>query len=206
MKKILYLLAGLLMLCACEQETSHSLVPDITSMTFGPDGGEFTSVIFTNGIWKATCDDKSVTFAPDSGDYTLPMHIKVAPNEEHYTKSIKISLTSKLGTTTRNGKIAITQTCRPFIICDKPSMQMGAEGGIARFEVNSNEPWSLVSKALDGSGPGPRVYPESGLKNRIEVDMEIPANDSGKARTFTAVLALDSDRSRKVELMVEQVY
>lgn len=204
MKKILYLLAGLMALCACEQETSHSLVPDITSMTFGPEGGEFTSVIFTNGIWTATCDDRSVTFSPDSGDYTMPMHIKVAPNEEHYTKSMRISLTSKVGTSTRTGRIAITQTCNPFIFCDKPYMKMGAAGGVARFDVNSNEPWSLVSTTVDGVVGTVAVDPTSGKRNRIEVDLKIPANDTGKVRTFTATLALDADRSQSVILTVEQ--
>ena len=200
----MYLLAVLVVLASCDQETSLSIAPDITSFTFGPEGGEFTSVIFTNGIWAATCDDPSVTFTPESGDYTLPMHISVGKNEEHYTKSIRISITSENNGTGRNGRIVITQDCFPFLDCDNTQQTVPAAGGKVRFSVNSNEAWKLVSTAVEGAPAQFSVSPDHGAKNRIEVVFDIPANESGSGRVFSATLALEADASQSVVLTVRQ--
>ena len=91
MKRILMLVLAASLAFSCDQETNLSIAPDIHALAFGPEGGEADVVVFTNGYWKATCDDKSVTFAPDTGNFTTPMHIVVAPNTEKFTKSARIS-------------------------------------------------------------------------------------------------------------------
>ena len=69
MKRFL-LLAALLVAAAlsasCDQETNLSVVPDVDMFTFGPDGGEFDVVVFSNGHWKATCTRFCRLYRPDA--------------------------------------------------------------------------------------------------------------------------------------------
>ena len=138
MKKTLILAACMMLLAACSQDTSLSISSDIASYRFDADGGAFDAIIFTNGSWTATCEDETVSLTPSSGDYTTPMHIVVGANEEYYTKSIRITLNTKLDNLSRSGKIVITQDCRPFIFCQESRVNLTAQGGKARFSVNAD--------------------------------------------------------------------
>ena len=204
MKKCLILLASIVMLAACTQDAELSIAPDLATFQFDADGGSFDAVIFTNGHWKATCDDPAVTFTPDSADFTAPMHIVVGPNEEHHTKSIRISLTSKLDNLSRTSKIAITQACRPFIISEETILQAPAAGGEVRFHVNANDSWKVVETTCDGEATTLAVDPLTSGPNSVEVTVRIPENTTGRARTFTVTLALESWRDCSVVLTVAQ--
>ena len=132
------------------------------------------------------------------------MHIAVGPNEEFYTKSIRIDLVSKLEGKSRNSRIVITQDCLPFIFCEEPAAQVGAEGGMIRFSVNSNASWKVAGTALDGESFSLPVDPARHGANRTDVSVMVPANDTGRARTFTVTLALEENPSTKVVLTVSQ--
>lgn len=198
-----YLLLALMALAAlsCTQETTLTVTPDVRNFQFGPEGGSFDVVIFTNGVWTATCNDESVSFSPAEGEYTTPMHVVVPENEEHFTKSVRIQLTSKGGDLSRTAQVIITQGCYPFIFCEEPVKEIGSNGGKVRFSVNSNEPWRL-KKPVGEIAFG--ATPETGGPNRTEVTLDIPANTTGEDRTFTVMLVLQSDSLVCVSLTVRQ--
>jgi len=204
MKRILMLVLAAALAFSCDQESNLSISPDIPSIAFGPEGGEFDVVVFTNGYWKASCDDKSVTFAPDTGNFTLPMHVVVAPNTENYTKSVRISLTTHLDGNGRTSKIAITQTCNPFIFCDKAEIQLPSSGGTARFQVNSNADWQVIDTQLDGSSVDLAVDPMEHGPNSVTVNVPVSENPSGAPRTYTVTLALKETPSVQFVLTVRQ--
>lgn len=210
MKRFL-LLAALLVAAAlsasCDQETNLSVVPDVDMFTFGPDGGEFDVVVFTNGHWKATCSDESISFAPDSGDFTAPMHVKVGPNRNNFTKSVRITLVTKLDNLSRTARIAVTQECGPFLTAASTEASIGREGGAARFSVNSNFPWRMTSLTLDGAPyEGEAEFePATGGPNRTDVALlPIPENTTGRSRTFCVTLALAEYPDGTLVLTVRQ--
>ncbi len=198
MKRFLILVAAAVLLASCTQEATVSITPDVSSWTFGPEGGEFTVILFTNGHWSASCNDDAISFAPDTGDFSSPMHVVVGKNTEHYTKAMHIKLLTQLDGVSRSSKVVITQQCEPFIFCDEPFKTIGPEGGAVRFTVNSNMPWT-VEKGLSFV-----VEPASGGPNSTEVTFWIPAGSENQERTFSARLALDDDPSKCVELIVKQ--
>ena len=204
MKKCLLLLAWMALLAACTQDTELSITPDIPAIQFDAEGGSFDAVLFTNGSWTASCDDPSVSFTPTSGDYTTPMHIVVGPNEERYTKSIRISLLTKLDDISRSGKIVITQECRPFIYCEESLLQAPAAGGDIRFHVNANDSWKMVETLCDGAPVALPVDPVTSGPNSVDVTVRIPENLTGSSRTFTVTLALESRLDCTAVLMVVQ--
>ena len=204
MKRFLILALAAAMSLSCTQETNLSILPDIAAITFDPSGGEFDVVVFTNGYWKATCEDEAVTFAPDTGNFTTPMHVVVGPNTEQFTKSIRISLTTKLDGNSRSSKIAITQACNPFIFSEEAELPMPAAGGMARFHVNASLPWQVVSTLLDGSPVDLEVDPLESGPNSVTVSVRIPENPSGNPRTYTVTLALKEDPEVRVVLTVSQ--
>ena len=176
---------------ACDQETNLSVIPDRSSFTFGPEGGEFDVVVFTNGYWKATCSDEAVTFVADTGNFTSPLHVKVGPNHEQYTKSMRVSLVTHLDKLSRSANIAITQACNPFLTVADAEKQIGREGGTVRFSVNSNHPWQRAGVTLDGAPYDGTVDPSTGGPNRTDVALnDIPENTTGRPRTFCVTLAL----------------
>ena len=130
MKRSILLVALCFAALSCTQEAELAISPDVSSFQVGADGGQFDAIILTNGLWTATCEDEAVTLSPDSGDYSLPIHVHVGPNEEHYTKVIRIALTAKVDKLTRTNRIVVTQQCRPFIICDETEKTVGPEGDI----------------------------------------------------------------------------
>ena len=210
MKRFL-LLAALLVAAAlsasCDQETNLSVVPDVDMFTFGPDGGEFDVVVFSNGHWKATCSDESISFTPDTADFTAPMHVKVGPNRNNFTKSVRITLVSKLNNISRTARIAVTQECGPFLTAASTEETIGRESGAARFSVNSNYPWHLVGITLD-SAPydGEAEFePAIGGPNRTDVALlPIPENTTGRTRTFRITLALTEYPAVTLVLTVQQ--
>lgn len=198
-----YLLLAFLCFAAlsCTQETTLSITPDVRDFQFGPEGGSFDVVIFTNGVWTATCADESIAFSPASGEYTTPMHVEVPENVEHFTKAVHIQLTSKTGDISRTAQVVISQDCYPFILCEEPVKEIDNKGGKVRFSVNSNEPWRLkkpVGEIAFGASP------ETGGPNRTEVTLDIPANTTGEDRTFTVTLVLQSDALVIQPLTVKQ--
>jgi len=204
MKRFLILALALLPAFSCTQETNLSISPDVSSFLLGPSGGEFDVVVFTNGYWKASCSDGAVSFAPDSGNFTLPMHVVVGPNEENYTKSVKIELKTSLDGNSRTSRIAITQTCEPFIFSEISEVQLGMSGGLARFTVNSNADWRLVSTSLDGIPFELEVDPQEHGPNSVTVSVRVPENLSGAVRNFAVFLALRENPETSLELRIRQ--
>ena len=193
MKKSLILLVGMaLFLTACTQDTTLGISTDIASYQFDAAGGSFDAIIFTNGSWTATCDDAAVSFTPSSGDCSSPIHISVAPNAEHYTKSIRITLTTTLDNLSRTGRIAITQSCAPFIFSEEELLRIPASGGKARFQVNANESWKVTGTACDGEPVQLTVDPIAHGPNLTDVTVQIPENPLGRDRVFTVELSLES--------------
>lgn len=191
--------------CSCEQDTTLTITTDILSYHVGPDGGSFDAVVFTNGIWTASSSDSlAVTITPASGDYTQPVHIEVGPNDEHFTKSIRVSLLSSVESTTRTARIAITQDCHPFLDAAETEGSVDAAGGAVRFSVNGNEEWKLVSRSCNGEPSDFAVDPSTHGPNNVDVALWIPVNETGAPRTFTAVLALVDHPSVSVTLTVHQ--
>lgn len=204
MKKTLLFALLLMLLAACDQEATLSVQPDIASFSFDADGGSFDSVIFTNGIWTASCDDPAVSFTPTSGDYTTPMHITVGTNEENFTKSIRITITATLDKLARSGKIVITQACRPFIFCEESSLRAPASGGTVRFHVNANESWKVTETLCDGVPAALSVDPLSAGPNQVEVSVLVPENTQGRERSYAIRLALESHPETAVVLVIGQ--
>lgn len=204
MKKYSVLVSLMLLLASCTQNTQLSIAPDVASWAFDADGGSFDVVIFTNGIWTATCEDSTVVFTPASGDYTTPMHVTVGKNEEMYTKSIRISLVSSYSNLSRGNRIVITQTCYPFIFCEESEKTIGAEGGAVRFSVNADHDWSVVRTTLDGEACTLTVDPSSQGPNRTEVAVWIPENETSQPRSFAVTLALDDYPDKALTLTVTQ--
>ena len=201
MKRFLIWVAAAVMLVSCTQETTITIAPDVSTWTFGPEGGEFNVVIFTNGHWTASCTDPAVSFAPASGDFTTPMHVVVGENTEHFTKSMRISLLTDLDGTSRSSKVVITQECAPFIVCeDNPVKSIGPEGGAVRFTVNSNEPWT----AFVPDGTPVSVDPVSGGPNSTVVTLSVSANPDPQPCTYQVRLYLTDTPSEKVDLTVIQ--
>jgi len=198
MKKLLLLAAVAILMVSCTQEATLSVSADVASFQFDAEGGEFDSIIFTNGSWTASCEDEDIVFSPASGDYTTPMHIVVAPNEEHRTKVVPIVLKATLDNLTRTAKIVITQQCRPFIFCDEAVKTIDAAGGIVRFSVNSNETWHVADATAC------LVDPMTGGPNLTDVYVSVPANATGAPRTLSVILALDSTPETTVVLTLSQ--
>ena len=202
MKRFLIWALAAVLLVSCTQETTVTLEPDVYSWTFGPEGGEFDVVIFTNGYWTATCDDPSLSFSPASGNFTAPIHVVVAENTEHFTKSMRISLNTEIDEKTMTGKVVVTQQCRPFILCADPLKRIGPEGGAVRFSVNSSEPWTAT--VPDGAHAVARIDPAAGGHNNTEVAIYVPENTDRQERTYTVRLFLTGLPSEAVDLTVKQ--
>jgi hypothetical protein len=204
MKRYLLLVVLCLMAVSCDQETNFYATPDKTSFVFGPEGGSFDDVLFTNGSWTCTVSDESVTVTPMSGDFTSPFHVEVPANTEMYTKSIRIQFTSKYDDMSRVATVAITQDCFPFLVADDVLKAIGYEGGRVFFTVNSNEPWKLRVLNEAANPAGFSVEPRSGGPNSTTVTIDIPANDTGKDRLFKVELYLESHPEESLVLGVIQ--
>ena len=204
MKKCLILIAWMALMAACTQESDLHITPDLASFQFDADGGSFDAVLFTNGYWSASCEDAAVSFSPDTGNFTTPMHIVVGPNEEYYTKSIRINLLTRLDGSSRSGKIVITQACRPFIFSEETQQQAPAAGGDIRFHVNANESWKVSETLCDGVPVALPVDPVTYGPNSVDVTVRIPENETGLARTFTVTLVLESYLDKTLELTIVQ--
>ena len=190
MKRFVILAAIAAALLSCTQESTLTLSADVPSAQFGPEGGSFNLILFTNGdSWTATCEDPAVTFSPDSGSFTTPMHVEVGENQEQYTKSIRISVTSKMEGKSRLLYIVVTQACYPFVLCNDAEKTVGAEGGTVRFTVNSDKGWVLLKTLLDGVATPLAVSPGSYGENNVTVEVKVPANDTGRRRTWSVLLA-----------------
>ena len=200
MKRFMLLAVLCLAALSCTQEAELTIAPDVGSFQLGAEGGQFDAIILTNGLWTATCEDGSVSFSPESGDYSLPIHVNVGPNEEHYTKVIRIALTAKVDKLTRTSRIVVTQQCRPFIICDETEKTVGPEADIVHFEVNSNDSWHAVR--VDGTDAC-LFEPEEGGPNRTDFAMLIPENPDGGI--YAVRLVLDHSPATEIVLTVEQL-
>lgn len=200
-----YLLFALLCLAvlSCDQDTNFYVTPDVSTFEFGPDGGEFDDVIFTNGSWTCEVSDDAVTVTPSSGDYTTSVHVVVAPNTERYTKSIRLKFISTYGDLSRNSNIVVTQDCYPFIFCEDEDVKtIGPEGGKVRFSVNSNQPWKMSFPT--GALTPTWAEPLSGGPNTTTVTLDISANEEGSDRWFEVLLSLESDPDVCLTLTVIQ--
>ena len=205
MKRILLLATICIMTVSCTQDVVMSLYSDVPTVHFGPDGGNFNMVLFTNGSsWTATCDDPAVTFSPTSGSYTTPMHVAVKDNPEHFTKAIPIKFTSTLDDKSKTYNVVITQDCNPFVIAEEDTQRIGAEGGVVRFVVNSNKPWIVDTPT--GIALPYTIDPMQGGPNRTTISVTVAPNNSGTERVLPFYVVLDgfSGSSARVLLMVIQ--
>ena len=198
MKRFVLLAALCAALLSCTQEATLTLSADVPTAQFGPEGGSFNTILFTNGSeWTAECDDPSITFSPASGSYTTPMHIEVGENTEHYTKVVRITVVSKLDSYSRQYYLVVTQACHPFVICDEASKTIGAAGGTVRFSVNSDKGWVVYKTLLDGADTPLSVTPDNHGENIVTVEVNVPAIESGKSRTWEILLASKATPSVK---------
>lgn len=205
MKRYLLLVFLCLMAVSCDQDTNFYVTPDVSTFEFGPDGGEFDDVIFTNGSWTCEVSDDAVTVTPSSGDYTTSVHVVVAPNTERYTKAIRLKFISTYGDLSRNSNVVVTQDCYPFIFCEDEDVKtIGSEGGKVRFTVNSNQPWVLLEPDGSVSPAGFSAEPLNGGPNSTTVTLDIPANDTGEERWLEVLLHLKSDPEVSLILTVIQ--
>ena len=117
------------------------------------------------------------------------MHVEVGENQEQYTKSIRISVTSKMEGKSRLLYIVVTQACYPFVLCNDAEKTVGAEGGTVRFTVNSDKGWVLYKTLLDGVETPLSVTPDNHGENIVTVEVSVPASESGKSRTWEILLA-----------------
>ena len=145
-----------------------------------------------------------MSFTPASGDFTAPLHVTVGTNDENYTKSIRITLTSKLDDLSRSSKIVITQACRPFIFSEETFLRAPASGGTVRFHVNANASWKVAETTCDGDAFSLSVDPRTAGPNRTEVSVLVPENTAGSERTFAVRLALESNPDTAVTLVIGQ--
>ena len=137
MKRYLLLVFLCLMAVSCDQDTNFYVTPDVSTFEFGPDGGEFDDVIFTNGSWTCEVSDDAVTVTPSSGDYTTSVHVVVAPNTERYTKAIRLKFISTYGDLSRNSNVVVTQDQMVYA---------GTRMICLSFENGNEEYRSLVTK------------------------------------------------------------
>ena len=205
MKRYLLFVVLCLMTVSCDQETNFYATPDKSSFVFGPEGGTFDDVLFTNGSWTCTVSDDAVTVTPMSGDYTSPFRVVVPANPEMYTKSIQIKFTSKYDDLSRVATVAITQDCFPFLVADAVAQAIGYEGGRVFFTVNSNRTWNMRLPNGDTYPAGFSAEPQSGGPNNTTVTLDIPANDTGEDRVFRVELYLESEPTETLVLGVVQM-
>lgn len=202
MKRFLLIAALCVAAASCTQEATLSLSADIPTAEFGPEGGSFNPILFTNGpSWTATCEDDAVTVTPASGSYTTPLHIEVGENNEQYTKVIRIVVKTELDALSRQAFLVVTQGCRPFVTCEDSSRIIGPELTQMFFFVNSNNGWRHYRTLLDGeevnlNGIGPYggwVDPwHCEEPNRVQVHVQIPENDSGLVRRWELLLSSEA--------------
>lgn len=190
MKKFMLFAVICVLALSCKQEGTLTATSDIPSIKFGPEGGTFNPILFTNGSsWTATCDDPAVSFSPTSGSFTTPLHIEVGENTEHFTKAIRIAVVSYLDDNSRTFNFVVTQTCRPFVICDDAWKTIEFEGGSVWFTVNSDKGWEVLKTLLDGVETPLSVEPSNYGENNIPVEVKVPANDSDNSRIWEVILA-----------------
>ena len=200
MKKFVLFAVICVLALSCKQEGTLTATSDIPSIKFGPEGGTFNPILFTNGSsWTATCDDPAVTFSPASGSFTTPLHIEVGENTEHFTKAIRIAVVSYLDESSRTFNFVVTQTCWPFVLCNDHTKTIGAEGGKLFFTINSNNGWFRYRVLLDGEDTGMyysglTMVPSSCVEPNDKVTtVTVPANDTGRSRTWTLLLGIDKE-------------
>lgn len=177
---------------SCTQESVITMSSDITSIKFGPEGGSFNTILFSNCSWTAGCDDEAVTISPASGTYTTPLHIEVGENTEHFTKAIRITFDGTLDGKARVSRIVVTQDCHPFVVCENDSATIGSEGGVVNFQVNSNVPWVYYGTLLDGVPcENLQAEPYSWKENLVTMRILVPGNTGGMRRTFVLLLSFE---------------
>ena len=205
MKRILLTVALCALALSCTQEATLTATADVPAAQFGPEGGSFNTIFFTNGsTWTATCEDEAVTVTPSTGSYTTPLHIEVGENNEQYTKVIRIAVKAELDNLTRTKNIVVTQSCRPFVVCDDASKTVGVAGGTVRFSVNSDKGWVLYKTLLDGVETPLSVSPDNYGENNVTVEVNVPASEAVKSRTWEILLA--SKASPSVEACRLTIY
>lgn len=200
MKRFLLIAVMCAAALSCTQEATLTVNADVPSIVFGPEGGSFNTVIFTNApTWTASCDDPAVTFSPDSGAFSTPMHIEVGENNDHFTKAIRIAVKATLDGSQRQLNIVVTQECWPFVLCNDNTKTIGAEGGKLFFTINSNKGWYRYRVLLDGVDTGMyhnglTMVPSSCVEPNDKVTtVTVPANDTGRSRTWTLLLGIDKE-------------
>ncbi len=200
MKRFLLIAAMCAVVLSCKQEATLTVSTDVPSIVFGPEGGTFNTILFTNApVWTATCDDPAITFSPDSGAFSTPIHVEVGENDEHFTKAIRIAVKATLDGSQRQLNIVVTQTCRPFVLCDDDVRIIGPEQTQLFFTINSDKGWRVLRTLLDdqevilSSIPGGEMDPMSCKDpNNVEVKVQIPENETGKSRKWEILLASEA--------------
>lgn len=199
MKRFLLIAAMCAVVLSCKQEATLTVSADVPSIVFGPEGGTFNTILFTNApVWTATCDDPAVTFSPDSGAFSTPIHVEVGENEEHFTKAIRIVVKATLDGSQRQANIVVTQTCRPFVLCDDNLRIIGPEQTQMFFTVNSDKGWRVLRTLLDGKETALEMDPMSCKDpNNVDVKVQIPENTSGLSRKWEIVLASEAELGKE---------
>ena len=184
MKRLLPVLVILTaMLSSCKQDIPPFITTDITSLLLEREGGSFSTMLYSNGYWTATCDVEGVQISPESGYCGGMFSVTVPVNEDITTKVIRIpfEVTTPEGRKT-NHKIVVTQNAQPFVYCEDPERNIGWEGGTLFFQVNSNVVWEY--EAWEGEETPESVYPPFWDQNRVQLEVVIPVNTKEVAKDF----------------------
>lgn len=213
MKRFLLVLASVILFASCEQDVNVSVTTDIGSYVFDRYGGEVNAVVFSNADWTATCEAEGVTVTPSSGHCGCVITISVPENSDVAVRQFPVKITGTIDSNSSSAYIYVSQKAVPFVLCKEDFLTVGAEGGTARFHVNSSDPWHVAGVTVSTAAGSkelaqsewPLIDPEAWECNSVEVDVRIPAAEEALPKNWTIKLELnDFPGEAPALLVVEQ--
>jgi len=185
--------AGIFFLASCDVEPDPKTYFDHYTAYLDYVGGTVEATVFSNGAWEATCETDGVVMTPDSGYGDGPITISLPENTDSVTTAVRIFATTTIGSSSYAAKLAVTLAARPFVVCEDNEFTISADGGIVRFFVNSNHPWSVVESKYDnGNLFDGTIVPSKWDKNGVSIEVTVPQNTTGMERSVTIKLQLES--------------
>jgi len=204
MRKFALLAAVVLcFLQSCSIDVAPSAYVNVTTVGFDKEGGCYYVVLAANSSWEASSEDESVVIEPSSGYGSMPVSITVPANRGRETNTIRITFTvtgqGESSSSTRTAKTVATINASPFIDATAEAVELTAQGGGARFTVQTNCDW-----VLEGNTPQwLSVTPQGGTYNSI-IEVYAPVNNSGTSRSFKLSFAVVGSEDLKVSVNVVQ--
>ena len=180
------------MLASCSEDVSSRTYFSVYSQALPYTGGTVEATVYSNGDWAISDISDDMEVSPESGYGDTKLTITVPANDLLSTKSFHCTIKTTIGSSTYSGKTSVTVEAKPFVICQEDSMSVSSDGGKVWFSVNSNHPWSVAGiTSSTGDIQGVEVNPSQWERNLTRVEVIVPANTSGAARTVFVKLALD---------------